>query len=528
MPRPKFAHIQPPQPQNGRFFTGPELKDPAVQDYIRESMHNPPDDEPRNGQQRSGKKRQPKPKKPAVALTESERWTSLLADEGRTDLAFSRRVERDYGHLFLWVPEWEAWLLWDGMRWKIDTGDCGMTEFSKAVSDRIWAEVAEVHNADTVKYAVNMSKPSRWSAALTAAAATHVVNVSELDSNPMLLNCPNGTISLRTGELRQHNPVDRITKLCATEYDPAAKCPTWEKFLSDIFANSAALIAYSQRLCGWWITGLILEHLLHIAYGVGANGKSTFFNAILHTLGRDYAMTAPPNFLVVQKGDKHPTEQADLHGMRLVVASETEHGAKMAESLVKQLTGGDRIRARRMRENFWEFDPTHKLVLLTNHRLRIRGQDHAIWRRIRELPFTQVFEGSRADKTLPDKLKAEAPGILAWCVRGCVEWQRDGLQPPHEVQAATQAYRTSQDVCGRFVMESCDFGSSEFVTEFRALRVALEVWCNQSGENVPGAKTFSQWLQDQGYERVHSGGVKYRGIQLKPQEAGELESWSLK
>lgn len=448
-------------------------------------------------------------------VEDENRWTSIKAEEGRTPVAFARRALRDYGELFLWCAEWDSWLLWDGTRWKIDVGDCGMIRLSQALSDGIWKEVADFHTEDAVDFAQKMSSPSTWKSALKAAAAMRTVPVSELDSDSMLLNCANATIDLRSGMGRPHNRADRITKLCATEFDPHAKCPTWEKFLRDIYGNSNSLVGYMQRLCGWWITGLVQEHLLHIAYGIGANGKSTLFNSLLHVLGRDYAMQAPPDLLVQKKGETHPTERADLFGMRLVIASETEGGAKMAESLVKQLTGGDRIRARRMRQDFWEFDPTHKLVLLTNHRLRIRGQDHGIWRRIRELPFTQVFEGSKVDRQLPDKLKAEAPGILRWCIEGCLAWQTDGLTPPPEVDAATAAYRTSQDVLGRFVAECCEVGSIDFECKYSDLRGALEIWCRESGENLPGAKTFAQWLEDQCFQPFRSNGRKYRGITLK-------------
>src|SRR5262249_22300760 len=207
----------------------------------------------------------------------------------------------------------------------------------------------------------------------------------------------------------------------------------------------ADLIAYVRRLCGYCLTALVCEQFLWIFWGTGANGKTTFLNTLFGVLGADYAMHAAGDFLVAKK-DAHPTERADLFGKRLVVTAEPEQGRRLAEALVKQLTGGDRIRARRMKENFWEFAPSHKLVLCTNHKPRIRGNDHAIWRRVRLVPFTATFQEHQQDKQLAQKLRAELPGILAWMVRGCLEWQRDGLGLPAVVKAATEEYRSEEDM----------------------------------------------------------------------------------
>lgn len=194
------------------------------------------------------------------------------------------------------------------------------------------------------------------------------------------------------------------------------------------------------------------------------------------------------------------------------MATETDNGARLDEPRVKALTGGDVVSARRMRENFWTFKPSHKLVLCSNYRPKVRGTDHGIWRRILLFPFTQTFDGSRKDKELHAKLLAEASGILAWAVRGCIEWQRIGLNPPEEVQAATRAYRSAEDVIGRFVADCCVTGSQALLVKFSQFYAALESWCHDVGESLPGRKTAGQWLQDQGFEAFHSGGSKYRGI----------------
>ena len=206
------------------------------------------------------------------------------------------------------------------------------------------------------------------------------------------MNCANGTLDLRTGKLRQHDQADYIAKVCPVAFDASATCPTWRKFLAEIFNGSEALVEYSQRLVGYWLTGLTTEHVLPVAWGSGANGKSTWINALFDVMGADYSGKANRDLLLAIKGDRHPTALAGLHGKRFVVCTETSEGARLDEALVKEMTGGDAITARRMREDFWTFAPTHKIALVTNHKPTVRGTDHAIWRRLRLIPFTVTLD----------------------------------------------------------------------------------------------------------------------------------------
>ncbi len=243
----------------------------------------------------------------------------------------------------------------------------------------------------------------------------------DLNRDGWLLNVPNGTLDLRSGTLREHRREDLITQLCPVDYDPAAECPLWHQTLNTFFARphrerQAELIDYFHRGAGKSLAGVVRDHVLLFAYGTGSNGKSTMLNALQETLGPDYAMKATAGLLMASKTDAHPTGLTDLYGKRLVVAIETESGRRLNETLVKELTGGDKIRARRMREDFWEFSPTHSIVLATNHKPTVRGTDHGIWRRLRLLPFTVSIPDGQADKSMPEKLRAEAPGILAWLV----------------------------------------------------------------------------------------------------------------
>jgi putative DNA primase/helicase len=372
---------------------------------------------------------------------------------------------------------------------------------------------------------------------------------ADLDRNAWLLNCPNGVVDLRTGRLREHRREDYITKICPTGYDPAAKCPAWERFLADIFpatreeseeAHDQELIDFLQRFLGYCLTGDVREQHLVIFWGGGANGKSTLVNAAMGTIGPDYAMKANQELLTVHRGERHSTERMDLFGKRLVVASETSEGAKLNEALVKDLTGGEPIRGRRMHEEQWQFEPTHKLILCTNHKPRIVGSDHAIWRRLLLVPFLVTFWNPddpaeqekglpvhlKQDKELPAKLLAERPGVLAWIVRGCLEWQRQGLRVPHGVTAATKAYRQAEDVLQQFLDERCIVdgrrqGGSNYRCRAGELYAAYKAWCEAGGEEWQKQRTFGGLMTDRGFQRDTSNGVWYLGIALRDGEVDD-------
>ena len=319
-------------------------------------------------------------------------------------------------------------------------------------------------------------------------------------------------------------PTDLITKLSTVKYDPDASAPVWCKFLDRTFACRERLIKYIQRLIGYALTGMVNEQILLILWGGGSNGKSTLLSAVLDMLGPDYSMQAVSDLLMSSRNDKHPTERADLFGKRFVSCVETEGNRSLAESLVKQLTGGEKVRARRMREDFWEFDPTHKIVLATNHKPRIKGTDHAIWRRVRLIPFPVKFwdpdKGEtgpvelRQDKFLSDKLRAELPGILRWAVEGSRDWQQNGLKAPAEVLAATDEYRDSQDVLTAFIEDRCVTGE-QFTTQAGPLYQAYREWAEQNGEELMSNRRFGECLTERGFDGEKKTYVFRRGIALK-------------
>jgi putative DNA primase/helicase len=334
------------------------------------------------------------------------------------------------------------------------------------------------------------------------------------DRDPWLLNCFNGTLELRSGRLREHRREDYITKLCPTPHQPEAKCPTWLTFLDSIFGGDTDLADYVQRLCGYWLTGDVREQILPIAYGTGSNGKTTFINAFAEMVGGDYCITADKSIIIAKKSEGSSTERMDLFGRRLALVIETDEGQKLAEAFVKQLTGGDRIRGRRVFENTWEYAPTHKVLLVTNHKPRVRAIDHAFWRRVKLINFGVTIEDENQDKRLPDKLRAEAPGILAWAVRGCMDWQRRGLGESDSVRRETAKYRADEDVIAQFVAGCCVVADGVKV-QLKKLRERYAAWSEEHGEREASGRRFGEYLKAKGFGTHVSNGTRYLGIGLR-------------
>jgi putative DNA primase/helicase len=260
------------------------------------------------------------------------------------------------------------------------------------------------------------------------------------------------------------------------------------------------------------LTGLTTEHVLPVAWGSGANGKSTWINALFDVLGGDYSGKAHRDLLLAVKGDRHPTALAWLHGKRFVACIETSEGARLDEALVKEMTGGDTITARKMREDFWTFTPTHKIALVTNHKPTVRGTDHAIWRRLRLIPFTVTFHDDKQDKRLGEKLRAELPGILAWMVQGCLAWQKDGLGDPPEVATATAEYRSGEDRLGAFLVDRCQL-NPELRVKTSDLYAAFREWSKTNGEQETSAKGFGNAMAERGFGK-DAGKRWYLGLAL--------------
>jgi putative DNA primase/helicase len=342
--------------------------------------------------------------------------------------------------------------------------------------------------------------------ALIALASTEpdvVITPGPLDGKEQVLNLANGTLELRSGRLYHHNPRDLLTKLAPVEYDEHAICPRWLAFLNRIFGGDADLIRFVQKAVGYTLTSSTREQCLFLLYGTGANGKSTFLETIRALLG-DYAATADASTFLARRYDRIPNDLARLQGARFVSIIETDQDCRLAESVVKQTTGGDMITARFLHREFFEYRPAFKLFMAVNHKPTIRGTDHAIWRRIRLIPFTVTIPPNDQDKELGEKLKAELPGILHWAVKGCLAWQEEGLKAPQAVRHATAAYRADQDVLAAF-LEDCVATNPHERARCAAVYGAYEQWCKECGEKPMSRQKLNTALEERGYIRKRTG-----------------------
>ena len=429
---------------------------------------------------------------------------SVWGTEDALALAFTRRYHRDWRY----VATWGRWLVWDGHRWR--------NEDTLAATDLIRSVCRHAAvRTDNPKIAAKLASSGTVSGVerLARTDRRHAATTDEWDADPWLLNTLGGVVDLKTGRTRVNERADRMTKI--TTATPRGLCPQWTAFLANITGGDVELQAYLQRMVGYCLTGATSAHALFFLYGTGANGKSVFANVISTILG-DYAATASMDTFVETRGDRHPTDLAGLRGARFVTAIETEQGRRLNESKVKAITGGDKISARFMHKDFFEYTPQFKPVIVGNHKPAIRNIDEAMRRRLHMIPFTVTIPPERRDPRLTEKLLAERDGILAWAVAGCLAWQRSGLQPPACVQVATAEYFEAEDALGRWLDERCVRAANaksltaELFTDWKQ-------WAEAAGEFIGTQRRFSDLLITRGLEKWrNSMGVRgFQGIGLK-------------
>jgi putative DNA primase/helicase len=445
-----------------------------------------------------------------------------------TDLGNAERFAKLHKDAARHVPAW-GWLVWDGRRWAPDETNA-VTRLAIETVRAIYREAAECADANKRKQIADHAKRSesrqRIEAMLKLAEALLADPPSAFDRDPYLLNVLNGTIDLKAMQLREHRREDNITKLAPVEFDPAARCPLWEAFLERIFDGNHALISFLQRAVGYALTGDTREQCLFILWGTGANGKSTFVTTIQAILG-DYALQTPTETLLAKRTEYIPNDIARLKGARFVSAIESAEGRKLNEPLIKQMTGGDKISARFLHREWFDFYPEFKIFLATNHKPVIRGTDHAIWRRIRLIPFTVTIPEPEQDKELSRKLLAEASGILNWALEGCLAWQHGGLGVPDEVKEATEEYRSEMDVLAAFLADCCIVDPNARVLN-KELYTAYESWCRENGEEPLGQRSLGRSLGERGFTPIRIGRKGERGwvgLRLRdPDEAADMSA----
>jgi putative DNA primase/helicase len=420
-----------------------------------------------------------------------------------TDTGNSERFAARFGNRIRFVPEFGEYLVFEDGRLVLDVGAVRTLEMTRMVT-------REMRASGDMRIAGFGVKSEKRSArenmrVLAQSLPGLAVPPSALDADPWMLSCPNGLVDLRTGEMRAARLEDLVTKRTGAQYVAGAPAPRWRRFIAEVTVGDVDLEGYLQRTVGYSLTGCTGEQVFFFLYGDGANGKGTFVKVLQRALG-DYAGTLKTEALMAQYGQAHPTELVPLFGSRFVTANEVPDGRSWNEARLKELTGEDRLTARRMHENFWTFEPTHKLWISGNCRPRVHGDDFGLWRRVRVIPFEARFA---VNQNLLKELLTELPGVLAWAVEGSLAWQRDGLGLPERVRRATADYQERENVVGQFVEEAC-YRNEDLVSATADLYGGFTRWCERTGERPPAKRGFSDRLERLGFKR--SGNKNSRGF----------------
>ncbi|UYL10284.1 phage/plasmid primase, P4 family [Bdellovibrio sp. SKB1291214] len=418
-----------------------------------------------------------------------------------------------------------GWIKYNGQRWcrasdeviKQFVRDTCRNMAHRALEDATLREEQRNRIAKAITSAGTIAAVER----LARGDERHFCEVDIWDRSLYLLNTPGGTVDLKTGELRPHDPEDRIMQM--TNATPRGECPNWIAFLNNITNGNEDLVAYLKRLAGYCLVGDPKEECLDFFYGGGGNGKGTFLEGLIHALG-SYSATASMDTFTESLTSRHPTELAKLVGKRLVVAQEVDQGKRWNESLIKTLTGKDKISARFMRKDFFEFYPQFTLIIAGNHKPSFRAVDDAIRRRLHLVPFTVKIEAAQRDATLKEKWKEESDGILKWALDGCLEWQQVGLQPPEVITKATAEYLEEEDTFGIWLSECCIQGK-DFQESASRLYRSYQCWKEQRGEGRRSMKSFSKILKERNFKQKRtSAGSVYLGLNLNFIEIMKLDS----
>lgn len=436
-----------------------------------------------------------------------------------TDMWNAKQFAERYKGTLLWVPKWGGWMVYENGKWQEDNRE-SVLKMAKDLIVSFYRMASEIGDSkrrkELVKHALASESQRKIKAMIELAKSELPVVPEVFDRDPFVLGTKNGTFDLKTLKFRPHSAEDLLTKQMNVEYDPEAECPRWKEFLKKIFQGDEELIDFVQRALGYSLTGDVSEDCLFICWGSGQNGKSTFFKTLMHIFG-DYAKDTPTETFLIKKSDGIPNDIARLRGARLVIASETPEGRRINEVLLKKLTGRDKITARFLRQEYFEFEPTFKIWIATNHKPIVRENSFAFWRRIRLIPFTYTINEAERIPGYEKVLIEEKSGILNWMIEGYMKWRyHGGLTLPEAVKGATEEYRDEMDVLNDFIEECCEVGANKTVLTSDLYRTYKE-WCERNEEVPLSKKAFSLRLQEKGFKdkKFTHGRRGWVGIGLK-------------
>ena len=457
---------------------------------------------------------------------------------GRTEYSFTdagnaERLVSLYGDVIRHSPERNMWLVFTGKRWEWDVSGKHITRMYLETIRDLWKvgynQGIGIDKSAILKHIERSEGRARREGTLSYSREQPTVPISnnELDRDLLLFNCKNGTIELKSGKLRSHRKEDLLTVLVPYDYKPEVECPRWLEFLDQVTGGDKDLQGYLQRATGYSLTGVTKSQVLFFLYGLGNNGKSTFITTVRSLLGGYAGRANTDIFMVRDKGGAgHREDLANIEGKRFISASELVEGKRLDVSLVKDITGGETIRASRKYEHETEFLPQAKIWLIGNHKPVITDTTLSIWRRVKLIPFTVTIADSDVDPDLPAKLETELPGILAWAVKGCLSWQRGGLQEPPVITNATKSYRKEEDILGDFLDDCCVVEQGAMATKVE-LRESYTNWCNKASVDPISTRKFRDCLMERGVSEVRYGTGRYWvGVRLRDasfdEDLGEL------
>jgi len=447
---------------------------------------------------------------------EDETDNFKLTDAGNAD-----RFVNMFGNDIRYSSVHKKWYIWNGKYWEQDDGT--IISYAIACVRNIINEANLLPDGDRrrelIKHSLRSESAGRLRAIVDIASNYTQLKIApeQMDSNTWLLNCQNGTIDLHTGKLLPFDSKNYMTKICKTKFDPNCPTPLWSSLMETVTQGDKEKQKYIQKAFGYSLTGETSEQALFILYGTGSNGKSTVLN-IFSEMMNTYAQSAKSDSFMEKKNENVNNDIARLNGARFVTAIEMQENKRMSEELIKSMTGGDKLVTRFLYGEFFEYIPQFKVFLAVNHKPIIRDTTNSIWRRLKLIPFTTVFNEQNRDKNYSAKILAnELPGILAWAVQGCLLWQQEGLNSPDDVAQATEEYRTEMDSFAAFFEECCMNDEAGRISN-KMLRAKYDEWCKENGEYALSQRPFSQKLIERGYQKRNSsanGTLEWYGLRLR-------------